>query len=413
MKTSRLAVIGCGLRSESYLYELRQVLGSEWKLVALADPNPTAIEVFLRNYGRGERVRLCSSGPQLLSEAASDIDAVIIGSPNALHRESIMPALRQRMTILLEKPVATTIEDCRDIWSAYQQAECPPVAIGFVLRYTPFYQKVKHLIDEEAVGQVLSIDVTESLGAPLTSLMIRGWRRFKNMAGPFLLEKCAHDIDVFNWLIGSRARSVSSFASRTRFNPVPGAADHCRVCALAPQCRYEAKKIGPHLQRHERRSQILELIPEGNDLCVFNCGNDMPDHQVLNIEYDNGVLASFCVNMDQPRTTRTIHVSGTNGQLYGDIGLDQIRIERHLSESSETKTRSEQLDVAHDGSGHHGGDSVISRQFRAMMRGDVGPPLAGLREGTEACIIALAAEQSVMERRVIDMAPLFAEAFGE
>lgn len=413
MSTKRLAVVGCGLRSESYLHELRSDMGRDWTLVGLADPNPTAVQVFLRNYGAGRPVRTYASGPELLADLRGQLDAIIIGSPNAKHRESLVPALEQRLTILQEKPIATTAEDCRAIWSAYVQAGRPPLAVGFVLPYTPFHQKVRQLVDADTLGQILSIDVTESLGAPLSALMIRGWRRSRKMAGPFLLEKCSHDLDVFNRLIGSRARRISSFAKRTRFTPIAQAAEHCGQCALAADCRYEAAKIGPQLQRHSHRNEILELIPESNDLCVFNCGNEMPDHQVVNIEYENGVLASFSVCMDQPRTTRTLRINATQGQLFGDIGLDQLRIEHHLRQSTETQVQTQQFDIAHDTSGHHGGDGVLSRQFKAMLRGDAVPPLAGLREGIEACAIALAAEQSLVEHRVVELAPWFEAVFGQ
>ena len=89
------------------------------------------------------------------------LDAVIIGSPNAFHVDSAIPALDKGLTILLEKPVATSLEDCAKLWQAYIKADCPPLAVGFVLRYTPFYSKVKELIAQGAVGQVLSIEAAE------------------------------------------------------------------------------------------------------------------------------------------------------------------------------------------------------------------------------------------------------------
>lgn len=407
-RLARLAVIGCGLRSDCYLHQMRPTLGFEWQLAALADPNPMAVDVYRRNYHSSARG--FATGPELLA-AERHLDGIVIASPNAFHRESMELAVRRGIPVLLEKPVATTLEDCSAMWRAWQDADRPPVAVGFVLRYTAFYRKVRELLCDGALGQLLSIEATENLGAPLSALFNRTWRRLGTTSGPFLLEKCCHDLDLLNWFVGARARWVSSFASRTRFVPNPQAAMHCRDCTLAESCRYNSARIAPYLINGVRSHEILELLPTDNDLCVFNSDKDVPDHQVVNIEYENGVLASFSVSLDQPRTTRTIKVNGTQGQITGDIGRDYLRVEYHLHHGSETKTRTEEIVLQHDNSGHHGGDSVISAQFSEMLRGNPTPPVAGLREGIEAAVLALAAEQSVRSRSVVDAGELLAEVF--
>ena len=406
----RFAVIGCGLRSDCYLHELAPGLEKEWQLAALADPSDIALEVYLRNYGN-PNVKTFRSGPELLKEMKGNIDAVIIASPNSLHLESLLPAMDQGLIILLEKPVATTVEDCAAMWKAYVRRGCPPLAVGFVLRYTTFYQKVKELIDSGAVGQVLSIEATEMMGTPLSAMYYRGWRRKNDISGPLILEKCSHDMDLLNWFGGTAPTKVSSFATRTRFTPNPDAAMHCKDCGLQDTCRYSSSRIAPYLMNTARRDEIGPLIPQHDDLCVFNSDKDIIDHQVVNIEYGNGVLVSFTVCADQPRTTRTIKVNGTQGQIIGDIGRDELRIDYHLKEGSEDCI-TERFTLEHDDSGHHGGDSVISNQYKSMLRGKPTPPLAGLREGIEACLVAIASEQSACEGKVVDMNELYKTVFS-
>lgn len=406
----RLAVIGCGLRGDCYMSELRDGLGKQWQLSALADPNPTAIEVYRRNYGN-DNVLAFKSGPELLREMSGKLDAVIITSPNFVHTESVLPALEQGLTILLEKPVDTTIDACRRIWRSYTAAGQPPLVIGFVLRYTSFYRKIKQLIDDGAIGQVLLIEATELMGAPLTALYLRDWRSRTAMAGPLLLEKCCHDFDLLNMLAGGSARRVSSFGALTRFVPEPAAAMHCKDCNLTSQCRYTAGKVAPYLMQVSRRDEIIELIPEDNDRCVFNLEKDIWDHQVANIEYENGILATFTVAMDQPKTTRRIRIAGTQGQIEGDIGLDELELSQHLEEGSEGQ-RVTKIEIQHDDSGHHGGDSVLSQQFKAMLKDEPLPPAAGLREGVEASILALMSEQSQQEDRIIHVDEIYRDVFN-
>ena len=389
-----LAVIGCGLRADSYLVEMRHALDDDLHLVALADPNENARAVYLRNFC-SDKIRTFSSGPELLSAMGKELDAVIIASPNALHAEALLPALENRLTILLEKPVATTVEDCDSIWQAYLRANSPPLAVGFVLRYTAFYKKVKELLDAGQIGTVLSVQADEMMDPVLTSMYMRGWRRRAELSGPLLLEKCSHDLDVLNSLVGARVKRLSSFGLRTRFVENPEAEMHCRECKLKNACRYAVDKIAPYLTNHERGEALKDIIPLENDICVYNSDKEIWDHQVVNLSYENDVLATFTVCTDQPRTTRTIKICGTQGQIWGDISQDRLELRCHGG------SQIERIEISHDGSAHHGGDSVISKQFLAMLRNEPVRPLAGLKEGIEAVLIALAAERSIEQSRVI------------
>ena len=102
------------------------------------------------------------------------------------------------LIILLEKPVATTTRDCAAMWEAYLRHGRPPLAVGFVLRYTAFYGKVRELLDQGAVGKVLTIHATELLEPATTAVFMRGWRRKHDLSGPLILEKCCHDMDLLN-----------------------------------------------------------------------------------------------------------------------------------------------------------------------------------------------------------------------
>ena len=412
----KLAVIGCGLRADCYMHQLAPELGKEWEISALADANPSAIDVYIKHYGNSE-VRRFASGPELLEAMEGKLDAVIIASPNTAHVESLIPAIRQKLTILMEKPVATCAEDCAAIWKAYTEEESPPLAVGFVLRYTAFYGKVKEIINSGRIGQVLVIQAAEQLGPMLTQCYGRGWRRHDSVAGSFILEKCCHDMDTLAWLAASRAGKVSSFAKQTVFAPKPEAAVHCKDCKCSDACRYDADKLRDYVLkpvpagRHGSLSDIFALDMGRNDLCVFNSEKDVPDRQVMNIEYENGVLATFTAVMEQPVTTRTITVYGTAGQIIGNIGEDELHVhslctDRHVGYTAE------RVPLGHDDSGHHGADSVIGEQFKAMLRGEDRRPQAGLKEGIEGCLVAFAAEQSRHEGKVVVMDHMRSEVLG-
>jgi predicted dehydrogenase len=400
----RLGIIGCGLRADRYMCQLASGLGSEWHVVALADPQQLAIDIYQEHYAGGQ-AKAFASGPELLDAMRGKLDAVIIAPPGALHAESAIPAIQQDLTILLEKPVATEAADCATMWQCYVDRDEPALAVGFVLRYTSFYRSVKQIIDSGRIGQVLTITATELMCPMLTQYYGRTWRMYDRFAGSFILEKCCHDMDILGWLADAPAAMVSSFGTRTRFVPNPNLPTHCKDCDVRDTCRYDAEYMDKRIRNEaddEWLNRVGRLLASGNDLCVFNSDKDVPDHQVVTIQYANGVLASFTAAMDQDKTNRTLRIQGTKGEIEGDIGKDELFV-RTWDDDAASGHVAEQITLEHDGSGHHGADSVIGEQFKAMLRGEQIPPAAGLREGIEGCLVAFAAEKSRHEQCIVNM----------
>lgn len=405
----RVAVIGCGVRSEIYMHQLQSKLENKYELAAIADPSPTAIKIFKELFGKNS-TKIFTSGSELLSVMGDEIDGVIIGSPNAFHSESLIPAIGKKIAILLEKPVATSLKDCRRIWESYITDPEQLIAVGFVLRYTPFYSKIKEIVDSHQIGKVLSIEASEWLGPTLTYLFKREWRRFEKFAGPMIVEKCSHDMDILNWLADSKVRKVSSFATQTRFTPDAKAAEYCHVCKLFDDCRYNAYKMAPFTAGNKLVTKMRKDDGAINDLCVFNSEKDTPDQQVVIIEYENGVLANFCLSTDQPESGRSIRINGTDGQLYGSLKDDTITIKYHKKDAN-GKNIVEEIRVEHDKSGHSGGDSILGEYFEAMLNDDPVEVRAGLKEGIDACLIGFAAEISRHEGRIVEMREMYDEVY--
>ena len=92
-KNEKIGIIGCGLRSDSYLFYLRENWAGKWVLAALADPNTVARTIYRENNPITEDCRDFEDGPAMLEAMEGKLDAVIIASPNNHHAESILPAL--------------------------------------------------------------------------------------------------------------------------------------------------------------------------------------------------------------------------------------------------------------------------------------------------------------------------------
>lgn len=410
----KMAVIGCGLRSSSYMMQFKDGLGINWELSALADPNPAAIAIYRTSFARGKDIRTFTNGPDLLEAMGDSLDAVIIGTPNVYHIDSIVPAMEKKLSILLEKPVATTLEDCKTLWNAYLRNGRPNVVVGFVLPYTNYFKMIKEVVANGSIGRILSMEASQMLSPLITSAFTREWRRLERMAGPFVVEKCSHDMDIFNMLAGAPARHVSSFAARTNFVPKAEAAMYCKDCTLEPSCRYSPRNLPFGGMEAIINEEAPWEVSATNDLCVYNSDKDVPDHQIVHIEYENGVLATFSAAFDQPIPSgeRTLKINGTEGRLVGSLDEDHIEVLLHRK-GENGKHIKETYMVEHDDSPHSGGDSILTDRFKSIMMGEQVKPLAGMKEGIDACLIGFAAEQSRHTNTIVRMKALFEEVYGK
>lgn len=403
----RIGLIGCGLRG-SYLLHCLKKANPDTEVAALADPDASCAGISNRVFADGG-ASVFTCGESLISE--SDLDGVIIASPNHAHLRSMVSATNRKMKLLLEKPVATTSGDLATMWKAYRENKAPLI-VGFCLRYTPFYQKVHEIVSSGRLGKILNINAEELMSDELSSFFARGnWRSKKDLSGGLLLEKCCHDMDIINWLAGSTVDRISSHAGRTFLNNPPQAdvGPTCRECVINESCRFSSSETTKTFEI-EYPSELRELVPKIEDNCVFSPQNIYPDHQVVNLRYHNGVLATFSVTQAQPATRRTIHILGSEARLYG------ILDEKFLTIYSKNDGVSEKAEVIHvnpDDSGHNGGDSELIKDFHALLDETLRDDRPGLREGIEAAMVCIAADQSVQSGETVALETLRGGIFGQ
>ncbi|RPI61232.1 MAG: gfo/Idh/MocA family oxidoreductase, partial [Planctomycetaceae bacterium] len=203
-KPVRIGVVGAGHRGGTFVAELRHI--PQGKLTALCDTNAGRMDIFNNRWKLDGVLRTTNLDEMLKGDL---VDAIIVAVPDKFHREVAVKALQAGKDILLEKPLAPTADDCRAIIDAYKKSG-RLMQVGFVLRSTKFYQKIKEIVDSGKLGQIMFIRACEYLGVEHGASYMTRWHRKKENAGTFLLAKCSHDLDLLNWIIGSRPTHVAS-----------------------------------------------------------------------------------------------------------------------------------------------------------------------------------------------------------
>ena len=314
--------------------------------------------------------------------------------------------------ILLEKPMAVTAQDCRRIVEAVKVANVI-LAVGHVLRYTPYMQKMKELIDSGAIGEVVNVQHLEPIGNwHFAHSYVRGaWRR-EDESTFMLMAKCCHDIDLIRYIVGKSCNRVSSFGSLTHFRKDKkpagaGDATRCVDCVLQDQCPYSAKTIYQSRAESDYFGWPVSTIIDGEPSvaavrqalqdgpygrCVWECDNDVADHQVVCMEFEGGASATLTTAaFTEAICQRQTRVFGSLGELQGDGD----RCIRHFDFRTQKATVHE-TEGAPSGSGltgHNGADyHLIASFIRSVGTLDPNAVLSGPDETLESHLIVFAAE---------------------
>lgn len=380
----RAAIIGAGNRSRAFT-EFIAANPDRCRLVAIFDLHRKKSQV-LRDYSKLS-AQIYDDYDALL--ARKDIDAVIIATPDYAHVAPVVSALKTGKHIYLEKPLATTIEDCNTIIAAAAGSKSI-CYLGFNMRHCPIHEKIYELINAGRLGKLTTIEANEYYYAGKS--YFRRWHRLRKFGGGLWLTKACHDFDLLTWLSGGHPKSLYAMSSLSHYKPIPGAGPRCRDCAIKRTCPdfYDIfKPLDGWLEEQRKVHLFMEKQGEtSSDICLFNSDKDTFDNGIVVIEYDNDVRATYTVNVVAARNTRQIRIVGTDGMVEGDTehGLIQYT-QRHTGKITTYDLRKE-VEGTHEGAD----PKIFSDFFNICLNG--GTPRSGLEDGRLAVKLALAATTS-------------------
>lgn len=407
-----LAVVGAGNRGRVYagFAERHPDLA---RVVAVAEPRPFQRER-LREVHQVPAERSFASWEELAA-LPRQADAVVIATKDALHAAVATAFAERGYDLLLEKPMATTEDDCVRIVEAVERAGVI-LAVCHVMRYTPYTRALKAQVDAGRIGDLVSVQHLEPVGwwHQAHSYVRGNWRR-EDESTFMLMAKSCHDLDWLRHIVGRPWGRVSSFGGLAHFRPEKrpeGAGDRCVDCAVEPDCAYSAKRFYlACLKTPERRRWPLSVITDDLTVdgvqaalrdgpygrCVYACDNDVVDHQVVSVEFAGGVTAAFTMTAFAEAAPRRTQLFGTRGSIDGDGRT--IRIFDFLTGQTEV------IDVPAPEAGHGGGDDgVIAAFCEAVASRDPSPILSGPRESLETHRMVFAAERARRAGTVVSLA---------
>ena len=196
MKTLNIGVIGLGAIGQKHCQVLAKI--RQANIVAVADLNQAVLSQTARKYQATPYVDY----KELFKH--DGIEAVVVATPDDLHRDPCVLAAQSGLHVLVEKPIATTEEDAQAIMDAVEKAGVK-LMVGFTLRFVPHYLKTKAAVADGKLGQMISI-FARRLNVASQAHRINGRCGVLHFLG-------IHDFDVMRWIVGSEPVSIYSDAS--------------------------------------------------------------------------------------------------------------------------------------------------------------------------------------------------------
>jgi len=408
----KLALMGAGQRGMTYARYAVSLKSAE--IGAVVEINEERRRVACEELGIPE---------EMAFEKAEDFfalgkiaDAVIIATMDKDHYGHAMPAISLGYNLLLEKPISPDRRECIDIQKNAQKHNVK-ITVCHVLRYTRFFTTIKKVIDSGELGRVITIQHAENIGNfHMAHSFVRGNWRNSDESSPIILQKSCHDLDILAWLAGSECDRISSFGSLSYFkkeNAPKGSADRCLDCSVSDKCRFDGRKAylpiaglwpAEVLCVNQTEEDILEALKTGPyGRCVFKCDNNVCDNQVTNIEFKNGITATFHLSGFSNKIHRTIKVMCENGDIYGDDAEDFITVSKFSSNMNyEGEVR--KIPLENEEGGHGGGDYRLTLDFlEAIENGGDVDSVSSIDKSVESHLMAYGAEISRLTGKVVSM----------
>ena len=345
-------------------------------------------------------------------------DAVIISTPDDLHYGPCMKALEVGYDVLLEKPIAPTEKECLDILNLANKTG-RIVAVCHVLRYAPYFIKLREMIQSGSIGKLISIQHLEPIEhIHMSHSYVRGnWHNSKETT-PIILAKSCHDLDILRWIIDKPCKNIAAFGSLKWFkkeNAPDGSTNRCTDgCAVEKTCPYSALKIynkpdgwssvfdfPDDISKHEE--YLLEQLKTTNyGRCVYRMENDQPDHYVTSMEFEDEITANFSMEAFTSYHGRRTRIMGSHGDITGDMTAFT-----HTDFLTGKITKcdisiEEDKNSGYQGSGHGGGDwGLVTDFINAVKKQDASLLTSTIDASVESHIMGFMAEKSRETKQTI------------
>lgn len=310
----RYALVGTGGRGV-YMYAKTIVENyrDNAELVAMCDANPKRLK--LANNIIKQNILTYTDFDKMLKEVRFDI--LIVATKDSTHHEFIIKALNSGHDAITEKPMTIDDEKCRAILKAEKESK-RKLIVTFNFRYAPYITRIKELLRENIIGDIISVDFQWYLDTSHGADYFRRWHRRKENSGGLLVHKATHHFDAANWFLEDEpeevfARGALRFYGHTREER----GERCLTCNYKKTCNFyfDIEKTD-RLRRFYREAE--EKDKYYRDRCVFSDEIDIEDTMAVCVTYKKGTFLTYSLSAFLPYEGWRMSLNGRKGRLEAE-----------------------------------------------------------------------------------------------
>lgn len=345
-------IIGVGMMGREHIRNINAIDGA--MVVALSDPHEPSLASSRQISPHGTATFV--DHRQLLEH--DGVDAVVIAGPNHTHVDVLPDVIASGHHVLVEKPLCTTVGDCRKVIAQAEGAE-QVIQVALEYRYMPPVARLLAAVRDGAVGRTRMVAIREHRFPFLAK--VDDWNRFSQNTGGTLVEKCCHYFDLMNLILDERPGQVMA----------SGAQD----------------------------VNHLDEVYDGRPA-------DILDNAFVIVDYPSGARANLdlCMFAEATHNQEEISVVGDRGKVEALIPEGVIRLgrrgEHRIGSVEVEKVATDHVVVAGD---HHGSSYFEHVEFLDAIRSGTAAPIT-LDDGLWSVAMGVAAHRSIDENRPVALA---------
>jgi predicted dehydrogenase len=425
----KLCMVGTGGRGTGmWGRDLMRRYPDRIEFVGLCDMNPGRVEAAKAIIGTDCRTYSDLQNPmsafeRMITETKPDM--VIVTTVDATHNDYIVRSLELGIAVLTEKPMSTDEKKVQQILDAEKRTGIK-IRVGHNARYSPHCTKIWELLRGGEIGDIMSANLNWYLDTSHGADYFRRWHRLVEKSGSLLVHKACHHFDILNWLIDSDPESVYALGSLDFYGRNGSIrAENCRTCTHKRECKFyfdierptmtlemmnavgvtEQTRISPYKQLYLDCEKYDGYLRDG---CVFKNDINIFDKMAATIKYANGVQVAYSLTAYSPYEGYRLALNGTKGRIdiwiqssnsTSDVDYDEIVISKNFS-------KRQYIPVPRISSGHGGSDDFLRDQIFVPGTPDPYKQYASSRDGAFACLIGIAARNSIASGQAVNIADL-------
>jgi predicted dehydrogenase len=191
----KIGILSCDhMHAESYTESLKHI--EKVEIAGIGEENEKKGKDFAQRHG----IRYFKDYGDMLSDKS--VDAVLICSANSKHAKMTIDAAKAKKHVIVEKPIATTIEDAQKMIDACKENKVK-LMVSFPVRYAPPIRRMKEIVDNGKLGEIIGISATNH------GTMPGGWFIEKSLSGGgAIMDHTVHVVDILRWMLKSEVKEV-------------------------------------------------------------------------------------------------------------------------------------------------------------------------------------------------------------